>query len=423
MSQRTLSSNAVKAPVRPAPPPPSNIAKVNTFHVQHAAAASSSRAPPRPSSEPGKKKIAPPRPPPPKASAQLKAVQNAVAFAGMISQPRKQAQLPLTSSVTAPDLLINWDSPPTSPTPGRSSSDCLSLKSFGSDSSGTQGAFSTMTRSESGFESEPDAWSETAVTLAAPVRNENVKPFTMPTIIRPNRSRPPPPAIKSSTHLKVLEKMTSSIPSAAAPLPLPRSSSPYLADLLDLDVTVGADDYSPPEPCIPPPAPPSFLLVSSLSAAVAAAAPTLTSSSPPPSLELGVGPDAGSAVALFDYQSSHPGDLNFKEGERIVVLSQVNEEWCKGSIGSSQGMFPLSYVRLDAPPTPVETSRDAPPSSSNRAVALYAFEAETDHDLSLKEGDIVRVIESVGNGWLYGEDCQSGRRGQFPESFVRRELN
>jgi hypothetical protein len=132
-------------------------------------------------------------------------------------------------------------------------------------------------------------------------------------------------------------------------------------------------------------------------------------------------------------------------------------------------MFPLSYVRLDAPPTPVETSRDAPPSSSNRAVALYAFEAETDHDLSLKvrkystgggedelkikivfgvmfffdnvitfflthsfvllsihqrqEGDIVRVIESVGNGWLYGEDCQSGRRGQFPESFVRRELN
>jgi hypothetical protein len=146
----------------------------------------------------------------------------------------------------------------------------------------------------------------------------------MPTIIRPNRSRPPPPAIKSSTHLKVLEKMTSSIPSAAAPLPLPRSSSPYLADLLDLDVTVGADDYSPPEPCIPPPAPPSFLLVSSLSAAVAAAAPTLTSSSPPPSLELGVGPDAGSAVALFDYQSSHPGDLNFKVRSGVKHVQHTN---------------------------------------------------------------------------------------------------
>lgn len=144
----------------------------------------------------------------------------------------------------------------------------------------------------------------------------------MPTIIRPNRSRPPPPAVKSSTHLKVLEKMTSSsIPSA--PPPLPRSSSPYLADLLDLDVTAGADnDYSPPEPCIPPPAPPSFLLVSSLSAAVAAA--TLTSSSPPPSLELGVGPDAGSAVALFDYQSSHPGDLNFKVRSGVKHVQHTN---------------------------------------------------------------------------------------------------
>lgn len=162
----------------------------------------------------------------------------------------------------------------------------------------------------------------------------------MPTIIRPNRSRPPPPAVKSSTHLKVLEKMTSSIPSAAAPLP--RSSSPYLADLLDLDVTVGADDYSPPEPCIPPPAPPSFLLVSSLSAAVAAAAPTLTSSSPPPSLELGIGPDAGSAVALFDYQSLHPGDLNFKVRSGVKHVQHTNPSCglcvvacsCAGKLGA-----------------------------------------------------------------------------------------
>ncbi|KAK4008182.1 hypothetical protein OUZ56_013334 [Daphnia magna] len=403
MAQRTLSLN-VKAPVRPAPPPPLNIAKVNTSHVQHAVPVSSStRAPPRPAAEP-KKKMAPPRPPPPKASAQLKAVQSAVVFAGMISQPKKQNQALLTSSVTAPDLLINWDSPPTSPTPGRSSSDGLSLKSFGSDSSGTHGAFSTMTRSESGFESEPDAWSETAVTTAAPAKNENLKPFTMPTIIRPNRSRPPPPAIKSSTHLQVLEKIAS-IP--VAPVNYPRSSSPYLADLLDLDVT--QDDYSPPEPSIPPPAPPSFLLNSSLADAAVAA---LSSSSPPRSLELD-SPDVGSAVALFDYQSSHSGDLNFKEGDRIVLISQVNDEWYRGSIGSSEGMFPASFVRVDVPLERKSTT-------SNRAVALYAFTAETDQDLSLKEGDIVRVIESVGNGWLFGEDL-SGRRGQFPESFVRLE--
>ena len=144
---------------------------------------SNKTAPPRP--EEPKKKIAPPRPPPPKAlNAQLKAVQSAIAFTGML-QPKKQNQIPLTSSVTAPDLLINWDSPPTSPTPGRSSSgDGLSLKSFGSDSSGTtaNGAFSTMTRSESGFESEPDAWSESAVSVAAPV-SRNGKKQILPNIL------------------------------------------------------------------------------------------------------------------------------------------------------------------------------------------------------------------------------------------------
>jgi hypothetical protein len=141
-----------------------------------------------------------------------------------------------------------------------------------------------------------------------------------------------------------------------------------------------------------------------------------------------------------------------------VLLSQVNDEWCKGSIRSSEGMFPLSYVRIDVRPEP-PCEQQQPTSPSNRVVALYAFAAETDQDLSLKvttkqncswmdvqstlfekcnntlvsglvidpsttqEGDIIRVIESVGNGWLYGENCQSCRRGQFPESFVRRELN
>lgn len=117
-----------------------------------------------------KKKPAPPRPPPPKASAQLKAIQNAISFTGTLQQPqqpRPVSQQLLTSSATAPDLLITWDSPPNSPTQGRWSSDALSLRSFGSDSSsGTTatGTFSTMTRSESGFESEPDLWSEAGST-------------------------------------------------------------------------------------------------------------------------------------------------------------------------------------------------------------------------------------------------------------------
>lgn len=122
-----------------------------------------------------KKKNAPPRPPPPKPSAQLKAVHNAVIFTEMLQKSHSSSQMASTPSSGPPqDLLISWDapSPSTSPTPGRYSSDGLSLRSFGSDSSGIMANGGNLShansRSESGFESEPDAWSETTTSYAPP---------------------------------------------------------------------------------------------------------------------------------------------------------------------------------------------------------------------------------------------------------------
>ena len=106
----------------------------------------------------------------------------------------------------------------------------------------------------------------------------------MPTIIRPNRTAKAPvssAASNSSTHLKALEKII--IPATSS-----ESSSHSATELLDLDTS----DYSPPEPTIPPPAPPSFLLDSPPAANAESTVPY--------------------ALALYDYASSHPGDLNFK---------------------------------------------------------------------------------------------------------------
>ena len=99
-----------------------------------------------------KKQAPPPRPPPPKVQCQPPAVP----------KPRV--------AEASVDLLIDWNSPPASPTPGRSSSDGISLQSFNSDSSGTgaaNGGNSILSRSESGFDSEPDMWNETTTTAAA----------------------------------------------------------------------------------------------------------------------------------------------------------------------------------------------------------------------------------------------------------------
>jgi hypothetical protein len=105
-----------------------------------------------------KKTAPPPRPPPPKI--QTKPMHQSASFNDLLLS--KQQSAPTV------DLLLDWNSPPTSPTPGRSSSDGISLQSFGSDSSG--GIFppnGALSRSESGFESEPDLWADVAPSVQA----------------------------------------------------------------------------------------------------------------------------------------------------------------------------------------------------------------------------------------------------------------
>jgi hypothetical protein len=53
------------------------------------------------------------------------------------------------------------------------------------------------------------------------------------------------------------------------------------------------------------------------------------------------------AIAEYDFESDKEGDLPFKEGEEIVILSRVSPEWWKGRAGHKrEGIFPSAYVRL-----------------------------------------------------------------------------
>lgn len=70
-----------------------------------------------------------------------------------------------------------------------------------------------------------------------------------------------------------------------------------------------------------------------------------------------------------------------------MLLSKVNDEWMSGRVGSAEGMFPASFVRIIVPLDESANSRDARPSAgpgAYRAVALYPFNAETEQDLSMQ---------------------------------------
>ncbi|CAO3563294.1 unnamed protein product [Mortierella alpina] len=65
-------------------------------------------------------------------------------------------------------------------------------------------------------------------------------------------------------------------------------------------------------------------------------------------------PDAGhakkpSAVALYDYQAGEPNEISFAEGEAIVEIEFVTDDWWSGKTeAGAVGLFPANYVEMIA---------------------------------------------------------------------------
>ncbi|KAL6709879.1 ESCRT-0 subunit protein hse1 [Coniothyrium glycines] len=63
--------------------------------------------------------------------------------------------------------------------------------------------------------------------------------------------------------------------------------------------------------------------------------------------------------ALFDFQPSEPGELQFRKGDIIAVLESVYKDWWKGSLRGQTGIFPLNYVEKLQDPTAEELEKEA----------------------------------------------------------------
>ncbi|XP_037612715.1 neutrophil cytosol factor 2 [Sebastes umbrosus] len=52
-------------------------------------------------------------------------------------------------------------------------------------------------------------------------------------------------------------------------------------------------------------------------------------------------------VALHSYESPNPEDLSFNQGDKITLLSRVNQDWLEGQCNGNTGIFPASFVEED----------------------------------------------------------------------------
>ncbi|NWR14085.1 SH319 protein, partial [Emberiza fucata] len=148
-------------------------------------------------------------------------------------------------------------------------------------------------------------------------------------------------------------------------------------------------------------------------------------------------------VARFEYIGDQKDELSFSEGETIVLKEYVNEEWAKGELRGTSGIFPLNFVEVieDLPGTgmnmfaklcftyigtetalknKVEVSSSLP-QSNRRSLewceALHDFTAETKDDLSFRKGDYIQILEQVDLEWYRGR--LNGKEGIFPAVFVQ----
>ncbi|XP_054021151.1 SH3 domain-containing protein 19 isoform X1 [Dryobates pubescens] len=135
-------------------------------------------------------------------------------------------------------------------------------------------------------------------------------------------------------------------------------------------------------------------------------------------------------IARFEYIGDQKDELSFSEGETIILKEYVNEEWAKGELRGTSGIFPLNFVEVieDLPGTgtgaalknKVEAASSLPQNnrcSAEWCEALHDFTAETKDDLSFKKGDYIQILEQVDLQWYRGR--LNEKEGIFPAVFVQ----
>lgn len=252
---------------------------------------------------------------------------------------------------------------------------------------------------------------------------EKETPKFTPTIIKPATGGFQPPAAKDDDEEEDEEDKPAPIPSLPArnlPPPPTRNDSTNAAPKTE----------EPATPSLParnlPPLPSREESAVSVPKAEEPAAPAT------PARESSSASQGITAIAQYDYEKDEDNEVEFNEGDLIIEIEFVDEEWWSGKNPKTGevGLFPGSYVTVNenekatekALAAPVETSKPTAPepaSEGKSAIAEYDYVKDEDNEISFDEGDLIVEIDFVDEDWWSGKHKKTGSVGLFPSNYVK----
>jgi len=117
---------------------------------------------------------------------------------------------------------------------------------------------------------------------------------------------------------------------------------------------------------------------------------------------------------MYDYDGEYSGDLSFKEGDTIIIIEQKGE-WWRGihedkKMKQEPGLFPSNYVEI------IEG-----PKSGDIYVAICNYKAESEEELTLRQGERYALNVIDGSGWwLVSSEANPHERGWTSPQLVQK---
>ena len=124
-------------------------------------------------------------------------------------------------------------------------------------------------------------------------------------------------------------------------------------------------------------------------------------------------------IAKHNFVAQFDNELGVNQGDMVYLKKYVDNEWLFGEIDESRrGLIPISYVNVIVDCVQEEIKQSAVTVHENLTVdtfhkVLYTFQAQIEGDLSVVEGEVIRIKEQRDQDWVVVENSM-GESGLCP---------